>query len=974
MSDSRQDQVDADSSVSTFVSALWFNAALGVGFFGAFLILRKTRPQTFAPRTYATSIEKRPPPLSDGRISWIWHMFKLSDDQLIRTMGLDRFMILKFLRMGMVVFISFSILAIPILFPLNIIGQLDSPGLNLLTMGNVRDAGRTWAHLVLSVILTAGLIYYTFRETRRYLVLRRAYLMSEEYRNSVMARTLYVPSIPQDVNTVENLKLIFSKFPGGVRHVWLNRDLKDLPEQVDERQENVQKLETAITKVILASYKHNNKTRSDSATLQQQDNIENGTNNNNDTSSYIIPKKIRPTHRIKPGFMPFGLPCVGRKVDSINYYNDEIARLNEEIRAKQRNVKNLVQRNSAFIEFHYQSAAQMAAQTLVHHTELQMAPRYVQIAPSDIIWDNMNIKSFERLIRRMISISITTAIIIFWAIPVVFVQSISSLDSLSKILPFLSGVKNLGPTVVGIIQGILPAVALAVLIALVPIIFTYLSKFEGIPQKSFVDLSVLHKYFFFQYIDVVLVSTIAGGILQTLPELYKNPASIINILAENLPKASTFFITYVMLQSTNSPGQAILQLVPYILSFIMPFFSTTPRDIYKQKTTLPGIKIGTLIPSQTVIFILGIEYSTIAPLILPFVSLFFCTNYFVYLYQFLYVYEMEYETGGRAFPRAIRHIYIGMFTWQLTLIGLFAVRGNQALGQLVIMIVTLVVTAFALGLYDKSFKPLFKYLPMDSFEDRETDIDLADGGKEERIEYLKDDSKTATKATNNGDDDKTQVPFSTKPVDDDDRRGLTYPDSTSSQYSAAHGGKASGIATTSATDNADLRQRNNNNNNSDDADAEALHQRVLAKLENEVTKSNIDDDVHNPVVASAISQLYATEAYMHPAVYGAQPPVWLPQDELGITDGELKDLKSRGVYGLDTDATAFRDDKKKKGKVEIDEQKLVVEHRGIPGSLPVPGTHLSYVQNYIRTVVDNINFFGAIGPVGGDFMNGVFGG
>jgi hypothetical protein len=80
----------------------------------------------------------------------------------------------------------------------------------------------------------------------------------------------------------------------------------------------------------------------------------------------------------------------------------------------------------------------------------------------------------------------------------VFVQSISSLDSLSKVLPFLSAVNNLGPTAVGIIQGILPAVALAILISLVPIIFAMLSKLEGIPQKSFIDLSVLHKYFFFQ--------------------------------------------------------------------------------------------------------------------------------------------------------------------------------------------------------------------------------------------------------------------------------------------------------------------------------------------------------------------------------------------------------------------------------------------------------------------------------------------
>ncbi|KAI8329750.1 hypothetical protein BC941DRAFT_384371 [Chlamydoabsidia padenii] len=924
MSNSAQDQINVDNSISTFTSALWFNAALGIGFFGAFLVLRKTRPQTYAPRTYATPLEKRPPPLSNGTIRWMWDIFQISDDELIRTMGLDRFMMLKFLRMGIIVFVSFSIVAIPILFPLNIINQLNSPGLNLLTIGNIRDPHRLWAHLILAVLLTTGLIYYTFHETRQYLVLRSNYLMSDDYRNSVMARTLYVPSIPKDVNTVENLKRIFSKFPGGVRHVWLNRDLKDLPDKVVQRQAHVYNLETTITKVILASYKHS----SNNTTTNEEE-------------GFVIPQKLRPTHRVKPGFLPFGLPLVGHKVDSIDYYNDEIARLNYEIHAKQRDIKTLPQRNSAFIEFYNRSAAHMAAQTLIHHTELQMAPRYIQIAPTDIIWENMNIKSFERLIRRMISLSVTTAIIIFWAFPVVFVQSISSLDSLSKILPFLSVVNNLGPTVVGIIQGILPAVALAILISLVPIIFAMLSKLEGIPQKSFVDLSVLHKYFFFQFVDVVLVSTIAGGILQTLPQLVENPTSIINILAENLPKASTFFITFVMLQATNSTGQAILQLVPYIMSFVTPIFSTTPRDIYKQKTQLPGISIGTLIPSHSVIFVLGIEYSTIAPLILPFVVLFFCLNYFVYLYQFLYVYEMEYETGGRAFPRAIRHVYIGMFTWQLTMIGLFAVRGNDALGQLVIMAITLVISAFSLGLYDKSFKPLFKYMPMDSFEKEE------EGKLDIKVDFMKNTDKVEQDQT----------------------------------------------ATTTAMDVAPLRQRHHSNaispekeqvnkqeeNDGDDdsdddlVDAEMLYQRILSTLISKVkqTKATEGDQKENPWVGTAVNQLYATEAYMHPATYDTQPPVWLPQDELGITAAERQDLTARGVYAIDNYATAFRN-KQEKSKVEIDEQRLIIDQQGVPGSLPAPGTHLSSYQNYVRTFVDNFNFFAAMGG-NGNFISTALG-
>lgn len=65
--------------------------------------------------------------------------------------------------------------------------------------------------------------YYTFRETRIYINLRRKYLLSPEYANTVSARTVFVPSIPAEVNNVESLEKIFSQFPGGVRRVWLNR-------------------------------------------------------------------------------------------------------------------------------------------------------------------------------------------------------------------------------------------------------------------------------------------------------------------------------------------------------------------------------------------------------------------------------------------------------------------------------------------------------------------------------------------------------------------------------------------------------------------------------------------------------------------------------------------------------------------------------------------------------------------------------
>lgn len=199
-----------------------------------------------------THYRRQPPPLPKGFLMWILTLLRIPDVELIRIMGLDRFMVLKFLRMGIVVFTLYMLVAIPILIPVNVINQRNSPGLNVMTMGNIKDASRTWAHLVLSVLLTgkriffikiflpwsnlliclflslesnrsAGVIFYTFYETRRFLNLRRAFLLRPEYANSVTARTLYVPSIPKSVNNVQDLAKIFSKFPGGIRRIWLTR-------------------------------------------------------------------------------------------------------------------------------------------------------------------------------------------------------------------------------------------------------------------------------------------------------------------------------------------------------------------------------------------------------------------------------------------------------------------------------------------------------------------------------------------------------------------------------------------------------------------------------------------------------------------------------------------------------------------------------------------------------------------------------
>lgn len=106
-----------------------------------------------------------------------------------------------------------------------------------------------------------------------------------------------------------------------------------------------------------------------------------------------VKAKNRPHHHLPlfeftPGWLP-GLPFIHKKVDTIYWCREELARLNVEIEDDQKNTDRFPLMTSAFIQFHNQSAAHMACQSTIHHVPKRMAPRVVEVNPDDVIWDNM---------------------------------------------------------------------------------------------------------------------------------------------------------------------------------------------------------------------------------------------------------------------------------------------------------------------------------------------------------------------------------------------------------------------------------------------------------------------------------------------------------------------------------------------------------------------------------------------------------
>ena len=76
---------------------------------------------------------------------------------------------------------------------------------------------------------------------------------------------------------------------------------------------------------------------------------------------------------------------------------------------------------------------------------------------------------------------------------------------------------------------------------------------------------------------------------------------------------------------------------------------------------------GTLFPPLSLLVVITVAYSIIAPVMNGFGAVAFMLFYFTYKYNFLYVYDISptSDTGGLFFPKAIQHIFVGMYLQQV---------------------------------------------------------------------------------------------------------------------------------------------------------------------------------------------------------------------------------------------------------------------------------------------------------------------
>ncbi|XP_047970320.1 calcium permeable stress-gated cation channel 1-like isoform X4 [Salvia hispanica] len=426
-------------------------------------------------------------------------------------------------------------------------------------------------------------------------------------------------------------------------------------------------------------------------------------------------KKSRPM--TKTGF----LGLWGEKVDAIDHQIAEIDRLTKEIAEERKRVKSDPKciMPAAFVSFKTRWGAAVCAQTQQSRNPTLWLTDWAS-EPRDVYWDNLAIPYVSLTIRKLIVSVAFFFLTFFFVIPVTFVQSLANIEGIERRAPFLEPIIEV-PFIKSVVQGVLPGIALKIFLLVLPTILIMIAKLEGLLSISAMERISASRYYIFNFINVFLVSVIAGTAFEQLDSFLRQSANdITRIIGVAIPMKATFFITYVMVDGWTGVAGEIFRLTPLILFHLKNFFLVkTEKD--REEAMDPGsIEFHMAEPRLQLYFLLGLVYAVVTPIFLPFILVFFVLAYVVFRHQIINVYNQKYESAASFWPDVHARIIYSLVFSQIMLIGLMSTKGNSQFTPFLIALVVLTIWfhLFCKGRYEPAFVryPLQEAMMKDTLE------------------------------------------------------------------------------------------------------------------------------------------------------------------------------------------------------------------------------------------------------------------
>ncbi|RIA95977.1 hypothetical protein C1645_756070 [Glomus cerebriforme] len=699
------------SKTLLLTTQLAFALLIGAICFLLFCFLRARWSVMYAPRSRLSSLA--PKPLPNTFFGWIGPLFKRPESEVLNSVGLDAAVLLSFFRMSYKLFAFCGFFALVILSPIKIYNFL--PGTGKGGDNNVFEPNSTdptnpdnphessemlISYMIFTWVFSLATYYFTFYNYREFSEVRHDYYL--KWKDTITARSVIVTVIPNDLQTDDALKNFYGSLDlGNVENATVYRKVRKLRHAIEQRAQYLRKLEEAYAE-YLGNPCDDPNYYPEEVTKEFEKALEEDPSSVNARTAAVLEKVKAKRPTIRSGF----LGIIGKKVDKISYYTDLFVYYDQLVKRGRNGA--YISSSTGFVTFKDITSAQLAAQILLYPEPFQCSTELAP-EPRDVFWFKLNIRKREMLARDVLVNCLVALLVFTWTVPSTLVASLLNLDTLKKISPWLEKFAEKNEILKGLIQGPLPTLALVILNAIIPIVMEFLSKLQAFKSRSAIEASTFAKYFFFLLINILLVFTVVTW-LGAFKEIAENPTEIPIKLAKTLPRVAPFFINYIVLQGIGLYPFRILMFKDIAMACLLRIiFANTPRD-FAESSTPQLIDYGQELPPIVLIFILVLVYSSLTPIILLFGTIYFLFGYMCYKYLLLFVYFHPYESAGLSWPKIFRRIVVGLYIFQLLMIGYLSLRKSfyLSVSLMPLLVITAIYYYYVNEAYDRSsaFLPL----------------------------------------------------------------------------------------------------------------------------------------------------------------------------------------------------------------------------------------------------------------------------
>ncbi|KAF7553563.1 hypothetical protein G7046_g7069 [Stylonectria norvegica] len=746
---------------------LVLSLAIGVVAFITFCLLRPRWPELYAARKRRLEPEVGPPKLPNSTFGWIPKLYRVTEEQILASAGLDAFVFLSFFKMSTQLFAIMAFFATAVLWPINAHfrnfrldlgghamgedtstafnksqygpGQVYLPGadIDVFRPKGGRDKSSElrylWSYVTFTYLFVALTIYFINWETFRIIRYRQEYLGSQ---STITDRTFRLTGIPPDLRSEGRIKRLIERLNiGHVDTVTICRDWQQLDGLVDMRDMTLRNLEAAWAKYV----KHQEHVAKQNGTqTHTRDyltrNHRQGESNDEEAGEnghLLEDDQVQPdTEEGRPRVsVPYGfLGLRSRKVDAIDYYDEKLRRLDARIVLARK--KNYKATDMALVTMDTVASCQLVIQARIDPRPGRLLTKPTP-APSDLVWRNTY---SQRGIRRLKSWAVTlfiTILTLVWTIPTATLASLLSICAIRTVAPGFSHWLEGHSIINSLVQNGVPTLVVSLLNVAVPYLYDWLSNCQGMISRGDVELSLISKNFFFIFFNTFFVFAVSKTGLDFFPvlrEFLKDTSQIPVVIARDVEGLSIFYICFIMLQGIGLMPFRILEVGSVILYPVYRWLSKTPRDFAELKQP-PIFQYGFYLPTALLVFNLCLIYSVLSLgfAILIVGTIYFGLGYFTFKYMVLYAMDQPQHATGGAWRIICYRIIIGLVVFEVVMVGQIA--SLLAFVQSVTILPLIPLTIWYSFYIQERFVPLTKYIALRAInlDDDDEDDSLAAG-------------------------------------------------------------------------------------------------------------------------------------------------------------------------------------------------------------------------------------------------------